>query len=118
MITEGQAEPWEAVTVPLENDDAMDGSLSEDVINNYSHATRRTQQRAGVTGAAYLFWGVEYWLLRRGGGDSRYLDAFARVLAEHRSSRGDPTSNTYRTPVAVSAARQVLGRLRPEPSPT
>ena len=28
----------------------------------------------------YLFWGVEYWLLRDRGGDPRYLRAFARVL--------------------------------------
>jgi beta-galactosidase GanA len=83
MITEGQAEPWEAVTVPPNPDNAgMYSCLPEDVIGNYNRAMR-CSARAGVGCAAYLFWGAEYWLLRRAGGDSRYLDAFARVLTEH-----------------------------------
>jgi hypothetical protein len=31
---------------------------------------------------AYLFWGAEYWLLRKQQGDDSYLRAFERVLAE------------------------------------
>ena len=83
MITEGQAEPWEAVTVPPNPDNAgMYSCLPEDVIGNYNRAMRYSAQ-AGVACAAYLFWGAEYWLLRRAGGDFRYLDAFARVLTDH-----------------------------------
>ena len=81
MITEGQAEPWEAVTVPPNPDHAaMYSCRPEDVIGNYNRAMQYSA-RAGVTCAAYLFWGAEYWLLRQSGGDSRYLDAFDRVLA-------------------------------------
>jgi hypothetical protein len=118
MITEGQAEPWEAVTVPPNPENAaMYSCLPEDVITNYNQAMHYTE-RAGVACAGYLFWGAEYWLLRRSGGDSRYLDAFARVLAEHEGTRGDPTSNTHRTPVTVTAGRQVPGPLGAERSPT
>jgi hypothetical protein len=31
---------------------------------------------------AYLFWGVEYWLLRNQSGDPSYLGAFERILEE------------------------------------
>jgi hypothetical protein len=41
---------------------------------------RRCQRAAAPW--AYLFWGAEYWLPRAQGGDRRYVDAFARVLAE------------------------------------
>jgi hypothetical protein len=86
IITEGQAEPWEAVTVPPNPDKAgMYSCLPEDVIGNYNRAMRYSA-RAGVKCAAYLFWGAEYWLLRRAGGDPRYLDAFARALTDARYS--------------------------------
>jgi hypothetical protein len=29
---------------------------------------------------AYLFWGAEYWVSRRHGGDARYIQAFAWIL--------------------------------------
>ena len=81
LIAEGQAEPWEAVTVPPSRPDSgMYSCLPEDVIGTYNRAAHYCL-RAGVTCAAYLFWGAEYWLLRQASGDSRYLDAFARVLA-------------------------------------
>ncbi|MGH9115285.1 MAG: beta-galactosidase [Acidimicrobiales bacterium] len=90
IVAEGQAEPWEAVTVPPNPPGAgMYSCLPEDVINNYNRAVHYSR-RAGVTCAAYLFWGAEYWLLRRAGGDPRYLDAFARVLAEHRLAHLEP----------------------------
>jgi hypothetical protein len=88
MITEGQAEPWETVTVPPNPYNAgMYSCLPEDVIGNYNRAMVYSAQ-AGVACAAYLFWGAEYWLLRRAGGDSRYLDAFSRVLTGHCSVSG------------------------------
>ncbi len=81
MIAEGQAEPWEAVTTPP---DPLRGEMyscrPEHVIANYNEAMRRC--RGGAPPWAYLFWGAEYWLLRAQGGDPRYVDAFARVLAE------------------------------------
>jgi Beta-galactosidase len=90
IVTEGQAEPWEAVTVPPNPDNAAVYScLPEDVIGNFNRAMRYSKQ-AGVTCAAYLFWGAEYWLLRKAGGDPRYLDAFARVLAEHTGDGARP----------------------------
>lgn len=93
MITEGQAEPWEAVTVPPNpGAAAMYSCLPEDVIVNYNRAIEYSAQ-AGVTCAAYLFWGAEYWLLRRAGGDSRYLDAFARVLAGRKDTHRDPSAD-------------------------
>ena len=82
MITEGQAEPWEAVTLPPSPaTGVMYSCLPEDVIGNYNQAMRYSS-RAGMKPTVYLFWGAEYWLLRRTGGDSRYLNAFARVLAQ------------------------------------
>jgi len=80
MITEGQAEPWEAVTVPPSpKDRGMYSCLPEDLIGNYSHCLSWAR-RTGAQLDAYFFWGAEYWILRKGRGDSSYLDAFARVL--------------------------------------
>jgi hypothetical protein len=82
MITEGQARPWEAVTVPPNSANAaMYSCLPEDVIGNYNRAMR-CSVRAGLNCTAYLFWGAEYWLLPQADGDPRYLDAFAKVLAQ------------------------------------
>ena len=62
MVTEGQAEPWEAVTTP----------------------PNLTLEATGPNFAldAYLFWGAEYWMLRQQSGDPSYMGAFARIL-EH-----------------------------------
>jgi hypothetical protein len=80
MISEGQAEPWEAVTTPPSPANrAMFSCPPEDVIGNYNHCLGWAR-RTGVPLDAYLFWGAEYWLLRQQGGDPRYLDAFMRVL--------------------------------------
>jgi hypothetical protein len=79
MITEGQAEPWEAVTAPPNPRQRVMYSCPPDqVIENYNRCLRRAGQ-AGIRLEAYLFWGTEYWLLRSRSGDSTYLDAFARI---------------------------------------
>lgn len=84
IVTEGQAEPWETITVPPNPDRAgMYSCLPEDVIDNYNRAIRYAA-RSGLACKAYLFWGAEYWLLRQASGDPRYLDTFARVLKCHR----------------------------------
>jgi hypothetical protein len=82
MISEGQAEPWETVTTPP-NPDArgMYSCLPERVIENYNQCMRWGGQGASRL-YAYLFWGAEYWMLRKRSGDTRYTDAFARIL-EH-----------------------------------
>jgi hypothetical protein len=80
MVTEGQAEPWEAVTVPPDPSGLSAASCPpERVIANYARWQDWTA-RYGVELDTYLFWGAEYWVLRRNGGDPSYLDAFARVL--------------------------------------
>ena len=80
MISEGQAEPWETVTIPpTPHAGGMYSCLPERVIENYNRC-----MGWGGRGAcdlyAYLFWGAEYWVLRQQRGDARYLRAFARVL--------------------------------------
>lgn len=78
MISEGQAEPWEAVTTPPSAPGVgMYSCLPEHVIENYNQC----KAAGGDALWAYLFWGAEYWLLRRCQGDERYLRAFGRVLA-------------------------------------
>jgi hypothetical protein len=86
MIAEGQAEPWEAITVPPNPDGrAMYSCLPEDVIENYNLGMRLARQ-ASLCCDAYLFWGAEYWLLRQLHGDSSYLQAFARVMYDAQPS--------------------------------
>ncbi len=75
MVTEGQAEPWEAVTTPPNpSGQRMASCLPEHIITNYN-----AWMKAGEL-YAYLFWGAEYWLLRKQGGDSSYLQAFSRII--------------------------------------
>ena len=82
MISEGQAEPWEAITIPpAPATGAMYSCPPELLIENYNQCLRWSRQ-AGADLYAYLFWGAEYWLLRQQGGDARYLQVFARVLAD------------------------------------
>jgi hypothetical protein len=57
----------------------MYSCLPEHVIENYSQCMRWNRQ-GPRTLDAYLFWGAEYWLLREGQGDPRYLRAFTRIL--------------------------------------
>ena len=79
MVSEGQAEPWEAVTVPPDPQNAAMASCPpERLIANYNDCLRWP----GANLYAYLFWGAEYWVLREQRGDSSYLRAFARVLDE------------------------------------
>jgi hypothetical protein len=79
MIAEGQAEPWETVTIPPNPDrQGMYSCLPEHVITNYNDWMRWSQQDVPLY--AYLFWGAEYWMLRKQHADPSYLRAFARIL--------------------------------------
>jgi hypothetical protein len=80
LIAEGQAEPWETVTVPPSlAGRAMSSCRPEDVIANYSQCLSWGRAQ-GLVLDGYLFWGAEYWLARERRGDPSYLRAFARVL--------------------------------------
>jgi hypothetical protein len=80
MVTEGQAEPWEAVTTPPNPQaQGMYSCLPNQVIANYNQWMRWSRQ-ADFALDAYLFWGAEYWVLRAQSGDASYLGAFARIL--------------------------------------
>jgi hypothetical protein len=79
MIAEGQAEPWETVTTPPNPSKAgMYSCLPEQIITNYNTCMGWSQHDALLY--AYLFWGAEYWMLRKQSADSSYLQAFARIL--------------------------------------
>ena len=79
LIAEGQAEPWESMTIPPNPyKQGMYSCLPEHVITNYNTCMRWSQQEADLY--AYLFWGAEYWMLRKQCADSSYLQAFARIL--------------------------------------
>ena len=56
----------------------MFSCLPEHLITNYNTCMRWSQQ--GCALYAYLFWGAEYWVLRKQHGDPSYLQAFARIL--------------------------------------
>ena len=81
MVSEGQAEPWEAMTTPPNPSpgQGMYSCLPERVIENYNQCMRWAQQERYPL-YAYLLWGAEYWILRSQSGDPRYLRAFARLL--------------------------------------
>jgi Beta-galactosidase len=80
MVTEGQAEPWEAVTTPPSPAGrVMYSCRPEDLIGTYSQCMRWFDGRSRTL-AGYLFWGAEYWLRRAQQGDPSYLRAFSRVL--------------------------------------
>ncbi|HEX4715326.1 MAG TPA: hypothetical protein VH164_10395, partial [Ktedonobacteraceae bacterium] len=81
MIAEGQAEPWEAVTTPPNpSQQGMYSCLPEQVIATYNTCMRWSQPEAPLY--AYLFWGAEYWMLRKQSADASYLQAFARILEQ------------------------------------
>jgi hypothetical protein len=81
MVAEGQAEPWETVTLPPNPEGrAMFSCRPEDVLQNYNAAMEWSTPQSPLY--AYLFWGAEYWILRNRSGDPSYLEAFARILAE------------------------------------
>lgn len=80
MITEGQAEPWEAVTTPPNPAGrAMASCPPERVIENYNRCVVQARE-SGRPLESYLFWGAEYWLLRQQAGDESYLGAVERIL--------------------------------------
>jgi hypothetical protein len=81
MVTEIQAEPWEAVTVPPSPPGrGMYSCLPEHMITHYNRCVRWSR-RTPPGASGYLFWGAEYWLLRARQGDPSYLNAFGRILA-------------------------------------
>jgi hypothetical protein len=81
LITEGQAEPWEAVTTPPNPaGQAMSSCPPERVIENYNRCMVLARD-SGTPLDAYLFWGAEYWQLRQQAGDESYLGAFERIVA-------------------------------------
>jgi hypothetical protein len=81
MVSEGQAEPWEAVTVPPNPQrQAMFSCPPEQLISTYNAAIGWSTSEAPLD--AYLFWGAEYWMLRERSGDGSYLQAFARIVAQ------------------------------------
>jgi hypothetical protein len=79
MIAEGQAEPWEAVTIPPNpHGEGMYSCLPQHVITNYNVCMRWSRREVPLY--AYPFWGAEYWMLRKQCADYSYLQAFARIL--------------------------------------
>jgi len=79
IVAEGQAEPWEAVTLPPNpKTHAMFSCRPQNVIDNFNETMGWSGQ--GPSLYAYLFWGAEYWVLRERSGDPSYLQAFARIL--------------------------------------
>jgi len=79
LVTEGQAEPWETITTPPNpKDRGMYSCLPEQVIVNYNTCLGWSGQQASLY--AYLFWGAEYWMLRKQASDTSYLRAFERIL--------------------------------------
>jgi hypothetical protein len=80
MISEGQAEPWEAVTTPPNPPGQwMFSCPPEQLIRTYNQCQTWARD-AALTLDAYLFWGAEYWLLRAHSGDPTYLKAVSRIL--------------------------------------
>jgi hypothetical protein len=81
MVAEGQAEPWEATTLPPgPHGKAMFTCGPQHLIENYNAAVRWSSPETPLY--AYLLWGAEYWILRAGLGDRQYLGAFERLLEE------------------------------------
>jgi hypothetical protein len=81
LISEGQAEPWETVTTPPNpGSQGMYSCLPEQVISNYNACMEGSGQESFLY--AYLFWGAEYWMLRKQSLDTSYLQAFARILED------------------------------------
>lgn len=79
MVSEGQAEPWETVTIaPNPENKGMYSCRPEQVIQTYNAAMRWSRGDASLY--AYLFWGAEYWMLREQSHDPSYLQAFVRIL--------------------------------------
>src|SRR5262249_30667017 len=72
MIAEGQAEPWEMMTIPPNPDkQGMYSCLPEQIITNYNTCMHWSGSEVSLY--AYLFWGAEYWILRQQHADSSYM---------------------------------------------
>jgi len=81
MVSEGQAEPWEAVTLPPNPADHVLFSCGPaEAVRNYNAAMDWSAQDEPIY--AYLFWGAEYWVLREQSGDPSYMQAVARIVEE------------------------------------
>lgn len=81
LVSEGQAEPWEAVTTPPDPQNAaMASCLPEHLIATYNQWLAPSGPGTARL-YAYLFWGAEYWVQRRLSGDGRYLAAFERIVS-------------------------------------
>lgn len=81
MVAEGQAEPWETVTTaPNPADQGMYSCLPEQIITNYNTCMSWSSPEMPLY--AYLFWGAEYWVLRKQCTDPSYLQAFSRILEQ------------------------------------
>lgn len=81
LVAEGQAEPWETLTVPSNpTNQALYSCLPENLIDNYNTCMAWFGQEIPLF--AYLFWGAEYWLLRNQSHDPSYLQAFERILRD------------------------------------
>lgn len=79
LITEAQAEPWEtATTPPNPNHQGMYSCMPENVITNFNSCMSSSGPKTSLY--AYLFWGAEYWMLRKQSLDPSYLKAFVRIL--------------------------------------
>lgn len=77
MVTEGQAEPWEAITNPPNPAGMFAASCPPDrLIETYNACMGAASGQLDW----YLFWGAEYWLQRDVSGDPAYLQAVERVL--------------------------------------
>src|SRR5258708_36343577 len=64
IISEGQAEPWEAVTTPPSPAGRVMASCPpERVIENYNRCMALARDSGGAL-EAYLFWGARHWLPR------------------------------------------------------
>jgi hypothetical protein len=80
VISEGQAEPWEATTVPPNpSAQSMYSCTPELVIDNYNRCMAWAGEEE-LPLDAYIFWGAEYWILRARSGDPRYMQAVDRIL--------------------------------------
>ncbi len=81
LVSDGQAEPWETITTPPSPDhQSVYSCLPEHIIMNYNACMGWGNQAVSLY--AYLFWGAEYWILRKQNADSSYLQAFARILEQ------------------------------------
>ena len=56
----------------------MFSCMPEHIISNYNTCMGWFGEQNPLY--AYLFWGAEYWLLRRQSMDPSYLQAFVRIL--------------------------------------